>query len=98
MLRRQNVTFGVWHQAQHAPGRVAKTRDVALRAIRVDRVAARCAVGVAVSQDHLSGLFQPVKNPRGPAHEPALAVGDWQGESVGSLEERTLPRRYLQAD
>ena len=59
VLRRQDVPLRVRHQAQHAAGRVAEPGHVALRAVRVDRVAARLALRIDVAQHDLAGLFQP---------------------------------------
>ena len=64
MLRRQDVSFGVRHQAQDASGKVAYAGDVCLRAVRVLREAVRrVAIRIDVFECNLAGLLEAVKDP-----------------------------------
>src|SRR5262245_49534146 len=98
MLRRQDVTFGVGHEAEDAAAGVANARDVALRAIRVDRIRSRPALRVDILEHYLSGLFQALEDPRLADDEVAFAVGDRHFELIVVLEKGALPRRRLEAD
>src|SRR5215468_11080900 len=98
MLRRQDVPLGVRHEAEDAAAGVAQPGDVALRAVRVDGIRPRLAFVIDVLEYHLSGLPQPLQNPRLADEEPALAVGRRHVEPVVTLEEGTAAGDGPQVD
>src|SRR5262245_9441771 len=74
----QDVPFGVRHQSHDAPRQVAEAGDVALRAVGVDRERAWIPGFVAVTQDRLPRLDQPLELPVHATNETPFAVGDRQ--------------------
>lgn len=98
VLRRQQVAFGVRHQAEHAAGWIADPRDVGLRAVRVDRERARLAVGIDVAEHRLAGLDQALQDPLLRANEVSFAMGDGEVEPLVALEKRAFARSRLEVD
>src|SRR5262249_43380140 len=89
VLRRQDVPLPGRHQAQPAAADVAQAGDIALRAVRVDRVRPGVALGVHIMQHDLPSLLQSLEDPRLAGEEIALAVGHGQVQPLDAFEEGT---------
>src|SRR5262249_39772295 len=90
MLDRKNVPLRVGHDAEYAAGRIAKPCHIALRSVRVDRVAAGPSIRVDITEDHLTSLVQSLENPGLPANEPAFAMSHWHVETLVVIQEGTF--------
>jgi len=85
MLGGKYVPFWVGHEAENLSGGITEACDSALRSVWIGVSVihiGRYASGVGIPQNHLTSLFQPLKNPFLPGDEPSLSMGHGQVHTV----------------
>src|SRR5262249_38231724 len=90
MLRWQDMSLRVRHEAQDAPGRIAEPGHVVLGAVWVVRIARGFAVCSVISEHDLPGLREAIQDPFLACEESSFAVSHGHVELRHSVEERTL--------
>src|SRR5262249_40874431 len=74
MVRRQDMAFRMWHQAEHAPRRIAQPGDIALRTVGVEWIRGCTSLRIDIMQHDLSRLFQSLQQPFLAAKESPFTV------------------------
>jgi len=86
------------HESEHPAANIAYPGNVALGAVRVDRVRPRFANKINITQDNLARLLQSLQNPGLPDNEIPFAVRHGHLESLVTFQEWTFAWGRLQSD